>query len=79
MTPHLQLVPRSRKRGFIHPLPYAFRAYYLVKPRDKFTFTNYYLISNNRNDDFRCADYEDHGFWGVLTLCSSGRVSTFRR
>jgi hypothetical protein len=36
----LQLVPRSRKRGPIHPLPHtsSWRGAELVKRRDNFTF-----------------------------------------
>jgi hypothetical protein len=38
LTAHLQLVPRSRKRGSIHPLPHtpSWRSAYLVKHRDNF-------------------------------------------
>jgi hypothetical protein len=41
LTTHLQLVPRSRKRGSIHPLTYtpSWRSSYLVKHRENFTFT----------------------------------------
>jgi hypothetical protein len=40
LTTHFHLVPRSRIRGVILPLPqYVFMAWYLVKHRDKFTFT----------------------------------------
>jgi hypothetical protein len=40
LTTHIHLVPRSRMRGAIPPLPqYAFMAWCLVKHRDKFTFT----------------------------------------
>jgi hypothetical protein len=41
LTTHLQLVPRSRKCGSIHPLPHtpSWRSAYLVKHRDNFTFT----------------------------------------
>jgi hypothetical protein len=39
-TTHLHLVPRSRMRGAIPPLPhYVFVAWCLVKHRDNFTFT----------------------------------------
>jgi hypothetical protein len=39
LTTHLQLAPRSRKRGSIHPLPHtsSWRSAYLVKHRDNFT------------------------------------------
>jgi hypothetical protein len=39
-TTHLQLVPRSRKRGSIHPLPHtsSWRSAQLVKHRNKFTY-----------------------------------------
>jgi hypothetical protein len=39
LTTHLQLVPRSRKRGCIHPLPYtpSWSSACLVKYRDNFT------------------------------------------
>jgi hypothetical protein len=38
---HLQLVPRSRKCGPIHPLPHtpSWRSAELVKHKDNFTFT----------------------------------------
>jgi hypothetical protein len=41
LTTHLQPVPRSRKRGSIHPLPRtpSWRSAWLVKHRDNFTFT----------------------------------------
>jgi hypothetical protein len=41
LTTHLQLVPRSRKCGSIHPLPYtsAWRNAEFGKHRDNFTFT----------------------------------------
>jgi hypothetical protein len=40
LTTHLHLVPRSRLRGAIPPLPqYVFMAWCLVKHRDNFTFT----------------------------------------
>jgi len=40
LTAHLLLVPTSRIRGAIPPLPqYVFMAWYLVKHRDNFTFT----------------------------------------
>jgi hypothetical protein len=40
LTTHLHLVPRSRIRGAIPPLPqYVFMAWCLVKHRDNFTFT----------------------------------------
>jgi hypothetical protein len=40
MTTHLHLVPRSRMRGAIPPLPqFVFMAWCLVKHRDNFTFT----------------------------------------
>jgi hypothetical protein len=41
VTTHLHLVPRSRKRGSIHPLPHtpSWRSVYLVKHRQNFTFT----------------------------------------
>jgi hypothetical protein len=41
LTTHLQLVPKSRKRGFIHQLPHtpSWRSAYLVKYRDKFIFS----------------------------------------
>jgi hypothetical protein len=41
LTTYLQLVPRSRKRGSMHPLPHTpwWRNAYLVKHRDNFTFT----------------------------------------
>jgi hypothetical protein len=39
LTIHLHLVPRSRMRGAIPPLPqYVFMAWCLVKHRDNFTF-----------------------------------------
>jgi hypothetical protein len=40
LTTHLQLVPRSRKRGSIHPLPHtpSWRRAWLVKRRDNVTF-----------------------------------------
>jgi hypothetical protein len=40
LTTHLQLVPRSRKYGSIHPLPYtpSWRSDQLVKNRNNFTF-----------------------------------------
>jgi hypothetical protein len=43
LTIHRQLVPRSRKCGFIHPLPHtpSRRSAELVKHRDNFTFTSY--------------------------------------
>jgi hypothetical protein len=46
---HLELVPRSRKRGSIHPLSHtpSCHSAYLVKHKDKFTFT-FYVLSNNR-------------------------------
>jgi hypothetical protein len=39
LTTHLQLVPRSRKYGSIHPLPHmpSWRSAELVKHRDNFT------------------------------------------
>jgi len=40
LTTHLHLVPRSRMRGAIPPLPQnVFMAWYYVKHRDNFTFT----------------------------------------
>jgi hypothetical protein len=41
LTTHLQLVPRSRKCGSIHPLPYtsSWRSAQLVKHRDNFFFS----------------------------------------
>jgi len=43
LTTHIHLVPLSRMRGAIHPLPqYAFMAWRLVKHRDNFNFTFYY-------------------------------------
>jgi len=40
LTTHLQLVPKSRMRGAISPLPqYFFMAWFSVKHRDNFTFT----------------------------------------
>jgi hypothetical protein len=41
LTTHIQLVPRSRKYGSIHPLPHtsSWRSAELVKRRDNFTFT----------------------------------------
>jgi hypothetical protein len=40
LTTHLHLVPRSRMRGSIPPLPqYVFMEWCLVKHRDNFTFT----------------------------------------
>jgi hypothetical protein len=43
LTTHLQLMPRSRKRGSIHPLPHtpSWRSAYLVKYRDNFSFFRY--------------------------------------
>jgi hypothetical protein len=39
LTTHLHLVPRSRMRGGIPPLPrYVFMAWCLVKHRENFTF-----------------------------------------
>jgi hypothetical protein len=40
LTTHLQLVPRSRKHGFIHPHPHTSsrRSVLLVKHRENFTF-----------------------------------------
>jgi hypothetical protein len=44
LTTHLHLVPRSRMRGAILPLPqYVFMALCLVKHRDKSTFNLPYL------------------------------------
>jgi len=41
-TTHLILMPRSRMRGAIHPLPQCvFMAWCLVKHRDNFTFMAY--------------------------------------
>jgi hypothetical protein len=38
LTTHLHLVPKSRMRGAIHPLPqYVFMVWCLVKHRDNFT------------------------------------------
>jgi hypothetical protein len=44
----LQLVPTSRKRGSIHPLPHTFsyRGAELVKYRDNFTLTQ--IIMNSK-------------------------------
>jgi hypothetical protein len=44
---HLQRVPRSRKCGFIHPLPHtpSWRSAYLVKHGDNFTFTSLELAA----------------------------------
>jgi hypothetical protein len=41
LTTHLQLVPRSRKCGSIHPLPHtsSWRSAELAKQRDNFIFT----------------------------------------
>jgi len=47
LSTHLHLVPRSRMRGVINPLPqYAFM-WCLVKHRDNFTFTftNFALLN----------------------------------
>jgi hypothetical protein len=46
---HLQLVPRSRKRGSIHPLPYilSWRSAYLVKYRGNFTNFCHHVQYNN--------------------------------
>jgi hypothetical protein len=42
LTTHLHLVPRSRMRAAIPPLPqYAFMAWCLVKHRDNFTFSTF--------------------------------------
>jgi hypothetical protein len=39
LTTHLHLVPRSRMRGAIRPLPHtSFMAWHLVKHREKFAF-----------------------------------------
>jgi hypothetical protein len=47
---HLHLVPRSRKRGFIHPLPpYAFSTQCLVKHKDSFT------LQSIHNGDTNCS------------------------
>jgi hypothetical protein len=41
LTTHLQLVPRSRECGSIHPLPRtpSWRSTWLIEHRDNFTFT----------------------------------------
>jgi hypothetical protein len=41
LATHLQLLPRSRKCGSIHPLPHtpSWRSAYLVKHRDSIAFT----------------------------------------
>jgi hypothetical protein len=46
LTTHLQLVPRSRKCGSIHPLPHtpSWCSAYLVKYRDDFTFYIFFTI-----------------------------------
>jgi hypothetical protein len=47
LTTHLQLVPRSRKRGsIVHPLPHtsSWRSVELVKHRDKFTLLYLYIF-----------------------------------
>jgi hypothetical protein len=51
LTTHLQLVPRSRKYGSIHPLPYtpSWRCVFLVKHRDKFTITFTVFLLNIKN------------------------------
>jgi hypothetical protein len=43
LTTHLHPVPRSRKYGCIHPLPYtpSWRSVKLVKHRDNFTFSHF--------------------------------------
>jgi hypothetical protein len=46
LTTHLELVPRSRKRGSIHPLPHTSsrRSASLVKHKDNFTFLASYPV-----------------------------------
>jgi hypothetical protein len=45
LTTHLHIVPRSRTRGAIPSLPqYVFLAWFIVKHRDNFTFTDSQLI-----------------------------------
>jgi hypothetical protein len=50
LTIHLQLVPRSRKCGSIHPLPHtpSCRSAQLVKHRDNFTFISYIIVQQRR-------------------------------
>jgi hypothetical protein len=41
LATNLHLVPRLKMYGIIHPLPqYVFMAWFLVKHRDTFMFTN---------------------------------------
>jgi hypothetical protein len=58
LTTHLHLVPRSRMRGAIPPLPlYVFMAWYLVKHRDSFTFISFNMLqlyNCNPPNDLRC-------------------------
>jgi hypothetical protein len=48
LTTHLQLVPRSRKCGSIHPFPHtpSWRSAYLVKHRDNVTLLYYIQYAN---------------------------------
>jgi hypothetical protein len=49
LTTHLQLVPRSRKRGSIRPLPHtpSWCSAWLAKHRDNFNFYLYRYFSNS--------------------------------
>jgi hypothetical protein len=52
LTTHLQLVPRSRKCGPIHPLPHtlSWRSAQLVKHRDNFAFFFSYTLAVMRRN-----------------------------
>jgi hypothetical protein len=60
LTTHLQLVPRSRQCGSIHPRPHmsSWRSAYLVKHRDNFTF--YPSVTNCISRVDAGESYSDH-------------------
>jgi hypothetical protein len=56
--------------GAIPPLPqYAFMAWGLVKHRDNFTFTFFFLSERTMVPHFRSAAYGDHGCYSDHALC----------
>jgi hypothetical protein len=59
LTTQLQLVPRSRKRGSIHPLPHtpSWCSAWLVKARENFTVALFVCVdwNNHQQTSFRVA------------------------
>jgi hypothetical protein len=70
LTAHLQLVPRSRKCGSIHPLPHtpSWHSAELVKHRDNFTFVPYGIRSVCLNEEYYLKKCENKTQGRVLHL-----------